>query len=97
MLRFTAITPRHEKKNSHRDDRVRLKIDEALAADRGRPQGSGRRIAYKDVGWSRPIVRRHKAMDREAAIFLAGSPVAGGGGEPPWHVHGFWRDRKART
>jgi len=33
-----------------------------------------------------------------AAIFLAGSPGRqGGGGEPPWHVHGFWRYRKARN
>ncbi|MGK9229229.1 hypothetical protein KXS13_19095, partial [Yokenella regensburgei] len=37
-------------------------------------------------------------VNREAAIFLAGSPGRqGGGGEPPWHVHGVWCDRKARN
>ncbi|GJL35412.1 hypothetical protein TUM17576_22320 [Enterobacter hormaechei] len=48
-------------------------------------------IACKDAGWS-PTRKSDgiRRVDREAAIFLAGSPGRqGGGGEPPWHVHGF--------
>ena len=60
---------------------VRLKIDEALTADRDGPQGCG-------LGPD-PTGRRNKTNSSRSDDFPAGSlGCKGGGGEPPLHVHG---------
>ena len=72
---------------------VRLKIDEALTADRGCPQGCGQRDGLQGCRLGTdPTGRRHKTNNSRSDDFPAGSlGCKGGGGEPPLHVHGYQR------
>ncbi|EMF23612.1 hypothetical protein H262_10256 [Citrobacter freundii GTC 09479] len=75
---------------------VRLKIDEALTADRAARRDAGRGDGLQGCRLGTdPAGRRHKTNNSRSDDFPAGSlGCKGGGGEPPLHVHGYLRFRE---
>ncbi|HEE9789890.1 hypothetical protein ACKURH_24525 [Enterobacter soli] len=73
---------------------VRLKIAEAFTEGRGDAHGCAARAALQGrFIRPSPISLEQTLRASRSDDFLAGSPGRqGGGGEPPWHVHGYCGD-----